>query len=191
MTAITKATVRTPPAAGGEAAAPAAGSAGQAVAAGARACRAAARRGDNVFAISSGGMVHLMNPQIGTDQTPPVKFLPPMPRSSGRSSSTTSSMRRRRVTAAARRTASGPSISSSDAKTVTTLDTKGARWPAPRAPTFGTDGTLYVATGGGDSPVANAVVSLDVEDAGAEGLVLAGDTPSRPRPSCSSTRARI
>ena len=32
--------------------------------------------GDNVFAISSGGMVHLMNPQVGTDQIPPVKFLP-------------------------------------------------------------------------------------------------------------------
>ena len=33
--------------------------------------------GDNVFAISTGGMVHVMNPQIGTDQIPPVKFLPP------------------------------------------------------------------------------------------------------------------
>src|SRR3990170_1186461 len=32
--------------------------------------------GNNVFAISSGGMVHLMNPQVGTDQIPPVKFLP-------------------------------------------------------------------------------------------------------------------
>src|SRR4029077_15293788 len=32
--------------------------------------------GDNVFAISTGGMVHVMNPQVGTDQIPPVKFLP-------------------------------------------------------------------------------------------------------------------
>jgi hypothetical protein len=32
---------------------------------------------DNVFAISTGGMVHVMNPQIGTDQVPPVKLLPP------------------------------------------------------------------------------------------------------------------
>jgi hypothetical protein len=29
-----------------------------------------------VFAISTGGMVHVMNPQVGTDQMPPVKFLP-------------------------------------------------------------------------------------------------------------------
>jgi outer membrane protein assembly factor BamB len=43
---------------------------------------------------------------------------------------------------------------------VTTFDTKGAGVAGTVAPTFGTNGTIYVATGSGDSPVASAVVSL-------------------------------
>ena len=62
---------------------------------------------------------------------------------------------------AARRTASGQWISSDEDKTVATFDTSGAGVAGAVAPTFGTDGTVYVATGSGDSPVANAIVSLE------------------------------
>ena len=108
---------------------------------------------DNVFAISTGGMVHVMNPQIGTDQIPPVKLLPPererwrarflvdttlyaatTGNCSGRSE-------RRR----------GRSIWRSEAKTVQSYDTKGAAVAGTAPPAFGTDGTLYIATGSGNS----------------------------------------
>ena len=116
--------------------------------------------GDNVFAISSGGMVHLMNPQVGTDQIPPVKFLPANARVVG-------SILVDNVLYAATTGNCGGAANGvwsvdlvSEGKAVTTFDTKGAGVAGAVAPTFGTDGTIYVATAGGDSPVANSVVSL-------------------------------
>ena len=50
---------------------------------------------------------------------------------------------------------------SSDAKTVTSWDAKGVPIVGTVAPTFGSDGTIYVATGAGASEYANAVVALD------------------------------
>src|SRR3954463_8309510 len=37
----------------------------------------------NGYAISSGGMLHTLNPQTGDDLTPPVKFLPPNAKATG------------------------------------------------------------------------------------------------------------
>jgi outer membrane protein assembly factor BamB len=116
--------------------------------------------GDNVFAISSGGMVHLMNPQVGTDQVPPVKFLPANARVVG-------SILVDNVLYAATTGNCGGAANGvwavdliTEEKAVRHFDTKGAGVAGAVAPTFGTDGTIYVATGSGDSPVANAVVSL-------------------------------
>jgi hypothetical protein len=116
--------------------------------------------GDNVFAISSGGMVHLMNPQVGTDQIPPVKFLPANAQVVG-------SILVDNVLYAATTGSCGGAANGvwavdlvSAEKPITTFDTKGAGVAGAVAPTFGTDSTIYVATGSGDSPVANAVVSL-------------------------------
>jgi outer membrane protein assembly factor BamB len=116
--------------------------------------------GDNVFAISTGGMVHVMNPQIGTDQIPPVKFLPAPANVAGSVLVET--------TLYAATTGSCPGVANgvwavdlaSDAKTVTSYDAKGAAVVGSAAPTFGTDGTIYIATGAGNSPVANSIVSL-------------------------------
>lgn len=116
--------------------------------------------GDNVFAISTGGMVHVMNPQVGTDQMPPVKFLP------GPANVTGSILVDTTLYAAT--TGSCPGVANgvwaidlaSDAKTVTSYDAKGAAVVGTAGPTFGTDGTIYIATGGGSSPVANSIVSL-------------------------------
>ena len=116
--------------------------------------------GDNVFAISTGGMVHVMNPQVGTDQIPPVKFLP------GPANVTGSVLVDTTLYAAT--TGHCPGVANgvwavdlaSDAKTVTSYDAKGAAVVGTAGPTFGTDGTIYVATGGGSSPVANSIVSL-------------------------------
>jgi len=126
-----------------------------------------------VFAISSGGMIHVMNPQIGTDRTPPVKFLKPNANVVGSIladnflyAATTGSCGGNANGVYAVDLASEPgSVVSGDAKetskTVVSWDAKGAAIAGNTAPTFGTDGTIYVATGGGSSPVANAIVSLE------------------------------
>lgn len=115
---------------------------------------------DNVYAISSGGLVHLMNPQIGTDQIPPVKFLPPNARVTG-------SILVDNVLYAATTGNCGGAPNGvwslqllSEDKAVSTFDTRGASVAGAVAPTFGTDGTVYVATGAGESPVAGSVVAL-------------------------------
>jgi outer membrane protein assembly factor BamB len=116
---------------------------------------------DNVFAISTGGMVHVMNPQIGTDQVPPVKLLPPNANVAGSILVDTT------LYAATTGNCSGVpngvwSVDlASEAKAVQSYDTKGASIAGTVPPAFGTDGTLYIATGAGKSEVANAVVSLD------------------------------
>jgi outer membrane protein assembly factor BamB len=116
---------------------------------------------NNVYAISTGGMVHVMNPQVGTDQIPPVKLLPPNANVAGSILVDTT------LYAATTGSCSGApdgvwSVDlASDAKTVQSYDTKGAAVAGTAPPAFGTDGTLYIATGSGTSAVANAVVSLD------------------------------
>ena len=114
--------------------------------------RTGAAANDNVFAISSGGMVHVMNPQTGTDQIPPVKLLPANAKVVG-------SILVDNVLYAATTDNCGGAANgvwavdlASDAKTVTTWDAKGAAVAGTAAPTFGTDGTIYVATGAGGSP---------------------------------------
>ena len=116
---------------------------------------------DNVFAISTGGMVHVMNPQIGTDQIPPVKLLPPNANVAGSILVDTT------LYAATTGNCSGVPNGvwaidlASETKTVQSYDTKGAAVAGTAPPAFGTDGTVYIATGSGKSDVSNAVVSLD------------------------------
>jgi hypothetical protein len=106
-------------------------------------------------------MVHLMNPQVGTDQIPPVKFLPANAKVVG------SILIDGVLYAATTGNCGGAPAGvwavdlASDAKPVTSFDTKGAGVTGAVAPTFGTNATIYVATGSGESPVANAIVSLE------------------------------
>jgi outer membrane protein assembly factor BamB len=159
LTAITKATAVAPPA-GGRGRGAGGGGGGQGAAPDRPVMPGGRDAAENVFAISSGGMVHLMNPQVGTDQIPPVKFLPPNAKVVG-------SILVDNVLYAATTGNCGGAANGvwavdvvSDAKTVTTFDTKGAGVAGAVAPTFGTDGTIYVGTGSGNSPVANSIVSL-------------------------------
>ena len=156
LTAITKMTSATPPVPGGRGRG-AGGGRGQ----GGPMIANGRGGGDNVFAISSGGMVHVMNPQIGTDQIPPVKLLPANAKVAG-------SILVDNVLYAATTGNCGGAANGvwavdlvSDAKPVVTWDSQGAAIAGAVAPTFGTDSTIYVATGGGGSAVSNAVVSLE------------------------------
>ena len=138
--------------------------------------------GDNVFAISTGGMVHVMNPQIGTDQIPPVNFLPA-------NANVVGSVLVDNVLYAATTGSCGGAANGvwavdlvSDAKTVTTYDAKGAVVAGSAPPTFGTDGTVYISTGAGSSPVANAVVSLASKTLAQKDWFTAGASPFTSNP---------
>jgi hypothetical protein len=115
---------------------------------------------NNVYAISSGGMVHALNVQTGEDLNPPIKFLPAGAKAVGSMLAGTT------LYAATTDNCGGAPNGvyaldlSNDAKTVTSWDAKGAAIAGTVGPTFGTDGTIFVATGGGSSDYANAVVGL-------------------------------
>jgi outer membrane protein assembly factor BamB len=106
-------------------------------------------------------MVHVMNPQVGTDQIPPVKFLPRNARVAG-------SILVDNVLYAATTGNCGGAANGvwavdllSDTKPVATWNSQGASIAGAVAPTFGTDGTIYVATGGGGTRFSNAIVSME------------------------------
>ncbi len=117
--------------------------------------------GDNLFVISADGMAHVMNPQIGTDQIPPVKFVPA-------NAAVVGSALVANVLYAATSGNCGGAPSgvwavdlATEAPVVNTFDSKGAPVAGAAAPSFGTDGTVYIATGAGTSAVANAVVAVE------------------------------
>jgi len=119
---------------------------------------------NNVYAISSGGMVHTLNPQTGEDVAPPVKFLPP-------TANVVGSILVDNILYAATANNCGGAPNgvwavdlASDAKTVLTWATKGGGVAGTAGPSFGTDGAIYVATGEGDSSAStysDAVVALE------------------------------
>jgi outer membrane protein assembly factor BamB len=118
----------------------------------------------NVYAVSSGGQLHTLNPQTGDDLTPPVRFLPPNTKAVG-------SVLIEPILYVATRDGCGSAANgvyaidlASDAKTVTHWEAKGVNVAGTAGPTFGTDGNIFVATDGGSSSGshdANAVVALD------------------------------
>ena len=120
----------------------------------------------NVYAVSSGGQLHTLNPQTGDDFTPPLKFLPPNTKAVG-------SILIEPILYVATRDGCGSAANgvyaidlASEAKTVTHWDAKGVNVAGTAGPTFGTDGNMFVATDGGSSSGsndANAVVALDRE----------------------------
>ena len=119
--------------------------------------------GNNVYAVSTSGMVHALNPQTGEDLSPPAKF-------TGGSARLSGAVYIDNVVYAAVVETCG-SVSSGvyainladNANTVTSWDARGARIAGALGPAFGADGTLYVATGSsaGDATFAHAIVALD------------------------------
>ena len=118
----------------------------------------------NVFAISSGGLLHTLNPQTGDDFTPAVKFLPPNAKAVG-------SILIDTMLYVATRDGCGSAANGvyaidigADAKPVTHWEATGAGVAGTAGVTFGTDGNIYVATDGGASAAsndANAIVALE------------------------------
>jgi outer membrane protein assembly factor BamB len=117
---------------------------------------------NNVYAITSDGRLHALNAQDGSDMVPPIAFLPANAKAVG-------SILIDTVLYAATADACGGAANAlwaielaNDANTVRS-------WPAGAiiagdGPAFGPDGTIYIATGAGDSSAsgsANSIVALD------------------------------
>jgi hypothetical protein len=119
--------------------------------------------GNNVYAVSSTGMVHALNPQTGEDLNPPAKFTGGAARLSG--AVYIDNAVYAAVVEPCGSVASGVyAIDLTDnANAVSNWDAKGARVAGALGPAFGADGTLYVATGAsaGEATYANAVVALE------------------------------
>ena len=117
--------------------------------------------GGNVYAISSGGMVHALNAQTGEDLIKPTKLLPPNAKVIG------SAFIGDTLYAATTDNCGGAANGvyaltfAGDTPTVSSWDAKGAAVVGSVAPTFTTDGKALVATGAGSSEFANAIVALD------------------------------
>jgi PQQ-like domain len=162
LTTITRAAAVAAPAAGGR---------------GGRGAGGPAAGSNTVYAISSGGMVHVLNVQTGEDLNPPIKFLPAGATAVGSMVVGTT------LYAATTDNCGGAPNGvyaldmSGDAKTVSAWDAKGATIAGTVAPTFGSDGTLYAATGGGTSDSANAVVALEATGLTAKDWFSAGTSP--------------
>jgi outer membrane protein assembly factor BamB len=118
--------------------------------------------GNNIYAVSSTGMVHALNPQTGEDLNPPAKFTGGAARLNG--AVFLDNVLYAAVVEPCGNVASGVyAIDLADkANTVRNWDAKGARVAGALGPAFAADGTLYVATGAsaGDATFANAVVAL-------------------------------
>jgi outer membrane protein assembly factor BamB len=153
----------------------------------------AAERGGNpnVYAISSGGRLHALNPQDGTDMVPAIKFLPPGARAVG--SILLDSVL---YTATTDECGGAPNgvwaiELANDANTVTRWETRGS--VAGDGPAFATDGTIYVATGDGDASEAssaNALVALESKTLKLKGWFSAAKTPFTTSPVVFSYKGR-
>jgi len=115
-----------------------------------------------VFAVSSDGRLHSLNLQNGAAVSPPVPFLPPNAKAYG-----LILVDNVLYTATGQDcggVANGAWAIDLATRTITTWKSNGGGIWGSAGPTFGTDGTLYVATGDGDySPASysNTVVALD------------------------------
>lgn len=117
-----------------------------------------------IYAISSGGMLHALNPHIGDDVIPPVKFLPP-------NAKVTGSVLIDYVFYAATADGCGGAPNGvyaldlpSDAKTIAKWETGGGSVVGAAGMAVGANGVIYAATGGGSGgQLSSAVVALELK----------------------------
>ena len=120
---------------------------------------------DAAYAIGNDGYVRALNVQSGWDVFPPVQFLPANTRPAGAivvNDETTGFL----YTVTTHGCAYTPDAVwavdlISPKKDVVSWDARGATIAGSAGPAFGRDGTIYVATRDGNSPLANSVVSLE------------------------------
>jgi hypothetical protein len=158
----------------------------------------------NVYAIGSNGMAYALNPQTGTDMTPPIKFLPANAKAVGsvlvdnvlyaatadNCGGAPNGVWAVDVGSEPRVPASPETRDATDTKDTKDVvsepkvpafwETKGGSVAGTASPTLGTDGTVYVATGDGDysaSTYSDAVASLEAKTLKLKDWFTPGKTP--------------
>ena len=120
---------------------------------------------DAAYAIGNDGYVRALNVQSGWDMFPPVQFLPANTRPAGAivvNDETTGFLYAVTTHGCAYTPDAVWAVDLiSPKKDVVSWDARGATIAGSAGPAFGRDGTIYIATRDGNSPLANSVVSLE------------------------------
>jgi len=123
--------------------------------------------GDGAYVVGSDGFLHALNVQNGIDLMPPTLFVPANSRTTGLLIATDpESGTAVAYTATTHGCGSQPDAVwamelGSEKKDVVAFQTKGATIAGSAGPSLGRDGTVYVATANGSSPVANSIIALE------------------------------
>ena len=121
---------------------------------------------DAAYVVGSDGYLHALNVQNGWENMTPALFLPANTRASGLIIATSADGDNVAYAATTHGCGSQPDgvwamDLASPKKTVTAFQAKGAGIAGSAGPALGRDGTVYVATGGGTSPLSNALIALE------------------------------
>ena len=133
--------------------------------------------GDAAYVVSGDGYLHALNVQNGWDSMTPALFLPANTRASGLVVATDADGGAVAYAATTHGCGSQPDgvwamdLSGGD-KAVTAFQVKGASVAGSEGPSLGRDGTVYVATGKGASPLSNALIALEPKTLKLKGSVV-------------------
>jgi outer membrane protein assembly factor BamB len=116
--------------------------------------------------VGSDGYLHALNVQNGWENMTPALFLPANTRATGLLIATAADGAAVAYAATTRGCSSQPDAVwamdlASPQKTVTAFQAQGAIIAGTAGPAFGRDGSVYIVTTGGESPLSNAVVALE------------------------------
>lgn len=122
--------------------------------------------GDAAYVVGSDGYLHALNVQNGWDSMAPTLFLPANTRATGLIIATLADGGAVAYAATTHGCGSQPDgvwamDLESPQKTVTAFEAKGATIAGSAGPAFGRDGTVYIATTDGKSPLSSALVALE------------------------------
>jgi outer membrane protein assembly factor BamB len=122
--------------------------------------------GDAAYVVGSDGYLHALNVQNGWESMTPALFLPANTHATGLLIATVADGAAVAYAATTRGCGSQPDAVwamdlTSPQKTVTAFQARGAIIAGTAGPAFGRDGTVYIATTDGESPLSNAVVALE------------------------------
>ncbi|HMF61722.1 MAG TPA: PQQ-binding-like beta-propeller repeat protein, partial [Vicinamibacterales bacterium] len=122
--------------------------------------------GDAAYVVGSDGYLHALNVQNGWESMTPALFLPANTRATGLLIATSADGGAVAYAATTRGCSSQPDAVwamdlASPQKTVNAFQARGAIIAGTAGPAFGRDGSVYIVTTDGKSPLSNAVVALE------------------------------
>ena len=137
--------------------------------------------GDAAYVVGSDGFLHALNVQNGADLMPATIFVPANTRTTGLLIATDpESGTAVAYTATTHGCGSQPDALwgmelGSEKKDVVAFQTKGATIAGSEGPSLGRDGTVYIATAAGSSPLSNSVIALEARTLKQKGIATVAD----------------